>query len=403
MSPRPPSLNRLTYSRLVAVDVLLSGALLMFGRPADAHLARSGVSLLLLYVLLTVSAGSVAIRRLRPLVALGMSLAGLLGLASYDFVFVKFAEIPVALALYLVAVARPRRAAVGALIVAELLVGVGCALVVPAGSHASVSFGAHWRDLWFGQSAVPLVFWATGFMLRTRREYERGLHAQAENRAQARIDAALRTVTQERMRIARELHDVVAHSMSVIAVQAGVGHHVIGVRPEEAAKALAAIETTSRAALREMRALLGVLREETPEETAEEFLATPGLADLALLAERTGRAGLRIELRFKGEPWELPPAMDLAGYRIAQEALTNVVKHAGTDQAQVKIVYGSGEVEIEVTDDGVGRGAGVVTGGHGLVGMRERVALYGGEFAAGPRPLGGFRVWARLPARDEAA
>lgn len=190
--------------------------------------------------------------------------------------------------------------------------------------------------------------------------------------------------------------------MSVIAVQAGVGHHVIGVRPEEAAKALAAIETTSRAALREMRALLGVLREETPEETTEEFLATPGLADLALLAERTGRAGLRVELRFKGEPWELSPAMNLAGYRIAQEALTNVVKHAGTDQARVQIVYGRGTVEIEVTDDGVGQGAAVVTGGHGLVGMRERVALYGGEFTAGPRPLGGFRVWARLPARDSA-
>jgi signal transduction histidine kinase len=249
---------------------------------------------------------------------------------------------------------------------------------------------------------VLLAFWATGFMLRTQREYERGLHAQAERHAQARIDEALRTVTQERMRIARELHDVVAHSMSVIAVQAGVGHHVIGVRPQEAAKALAAIETTSRTALREMRALLGVLREETPEETAEEFLATPGLADLALLAERTARAGLRVELRFNGEPWELPPAMDLAGYRIAQEALTNVVKHAGTDQARVQIVYRKGEVEIEVTDDGVGRSAAVVTGGHGLVGMRERVALYGGEFAAGPRPVGGFRVWARLPARDAA-
>jgi len=400
VSPRPSLLKHLTYPRLVAVDVLLSGMLVVFGRPADAHLARSGLSLQLFYVLLTVSAGSVAIRRLRPLVALGMSLAGLLGLASYGFV--KFALIPVALALYLVAVARPRRAAVGGLIVAELLVGFGCALAGPAGSRASLSFGADWRDLWFGQSTVLLAFWATGFMLRTQRQYERGLHAQAERRAQARIDEALHTVTQERMRIARELHDVVAHSMSVVAVQAGVGHHVIGVRPEEAAKALAAIETTSRAALREMRALLGVLREETPEETTEEFLATPGLADLALLAERTGRAGLRVELRFKGEPWELPPAMDLAGYRIAQEALTNVVKHAGTDQARVQIVYGRGEVEIEVTDDGVGRGAAVVTGGHGLVGMRERVALYGGEFAAGPRPLGGFRVWARLPARDAA-
>ncbi len=393
-------MKRLTYPRLVAVDVLLGGMLVVFGRPADAQLARTGLSLPLIYVLLTVSDGAVAIRRLRPLVALGMALAGFLGLASYGFA--KLPAIPVALALYLVAVARPHRAAVAGLVVAELLAGFGYALAGPAGSPASLSFGAAWRDLWFGQSAVLLAFWATGFMLRTQREYQRGLQAQAERRAQARVDEALRTVTQERMRIARELHDVVAHSMSVIAVQAGVGHHVIGEHPQEAAKALAAIETTSRTALREMRALLGVLRDETREETADEFLATPGLADLAVLAERTGRAGLRVELQFTGEPWELPPAMDLAGYRIAQEALTNVVKHAGTDQARVQIVYGRGEVEIEVTDDGVGPGAAVVTGGHGLVGMRERVALYSGQFAAGPQPLGGFRVWARLPARDTA-
>ena len=394
-------MKRLTYPQLVAVDVLFSGVLMVLGRPTDLQPARSGLSLGLFYVLLAVSAGSLAIRRPWPLVALGTSLAGFLGLASYGYF--KFPVTPLELALYLVAVARPRKAAVGALIVAELVMGFGFALTGSAGSHASLSAGADWRGLWFAQSAVLLAFWATGFMLRARREYERGLRAQAERRAQARIDEALRTVTQERMRIARELHDVVAHSMSVIAVQAGVGHHVIGVRPDEAAKALAAIETTSRAALREMRALLGVLREETPEETAEEFLATPGLADLALLAERTGRAGLRVDLRFAGEPWELPPAMGLAGYRIAQEALTNVVKHADTDRARVQIVYGRGEVEIEVTDDGVGRGGAVVAGGHGLVGMRERVALYGGEFAAGPRPMGGFRVWARLPDRDDAA
>ncbi|HEU5352929.1 MAG TPA: sensor histidine kinase [Actinocrinis sp.] len=399
MSCRPPLLRRLTYPRLVAVDVLFSGVLVVFGHPADG--AWNGLPEQLLYVLIAVSACSVAIRRPWPLVALGVSLACFLGLALYGYF--KFAAVPLELALYLVAVARPRRVAVGGLIVTELLMAFGFAFGESGGPHTPLPLGADWRGLWFGQSAVMLAFWATGFMLRARREYERGLHAQAERRAQARIDEALRTVTQERMRIARELHDVVAHSMSVIAVQAGVGHHVIGVRPDEAAKALAAIETTSRAALREMRALLGVLREETPEEEAEDLLAAPGLADLALLAERTGRAGLRVELRFTGEPWELPPAMDLAGYRIAQEALTNVVKHAGTDQARVQVVYGRGEVEIEVTDDGVGPGAAVMTGGHGLVGMRERVALYGGEFAAGPRPVGGFRVWARLADRDDAA
>src|SRR5437762_14022853 len=146
--------------------------LMVFGRPTDAPLARSGLSLQLLYVLLTVSASAVAIRRLRPLVALGISLAGFLGLASYGFA--KLPTIPVALVLYLVAAARPRRTAVSGLIVTELLAGFGYALAGPAGSHASLSFGAAWRGLWVGPGAVLLAFWGTGVMVRLRRGDEGG-------------------------------------------------------------------------------------------------------------------------------------------------------------------------------------------------------------------------------------
>jgi signal transduction histidine kinase len=189
--------------------------------------------------------------------------------------------------------------------------------------------------------------------------------------------------------------------MSVVAVQAGVGRYVIDANPAEAARALAAIETTSKAALREMRQLLGMLRDGTPGE----MLAAPGLADIPELA---GRAGVRVEVAVHGTPRDLPAGMDLAAYRIVQEALTNVVKHARTDRGRVVVSYTADAVTIEVTDDGAGasRGPGDGQGGepgegpaagHGLVGMRERVALYGGEFSAGPLPGRGYRVSVRLP------
>ena len=169
-------------------------------------------------------------------------------------------------------------------------------------------------------------------------------------------------------------------------------------------KALEAIETTSRATLREMRQLLGMLRDGTPGE----LLSAPGLGDIPDLAERAGlrihevpvdwadRAGLRLDLTVRGTPRELPAGVDLAAFRIVQEALTNVVKHAGTDNGRVVVTYAAEEVAIEVSDDGIG-GAAQVHEGHGLIGMRERVALYGGKFSAGPLPGRCYRVSARLP------
>ena len=241
--------------------------------------------------------------------------------------------------------------------------------------------------------------WLLGHFVGVRRAYTARLEERTAELEQAREELARRAVTEERLRLARELHDVVAHAMSVIAVQSGVGAHVASSQPEEAAKALAAIEATSRAALEELRRLLGVLRQDS--EPQGDLAPVPGLADLDGLLAEVAKAGLGVRLRVEGTPSPLPAGVDLSAYRIVQEALTNVVKHAGPARAQVVVGYGDREVTVEVTDDG--RGVGALAGdgragtGHGLIGMRERVAAFDGDLEAGPRPGGGFRVAARLP------
>jgi signal transduction histidine kinase len=240
--------------------------------------------------------------------------------------------------------------------------------------------------------------WLLGHFVGVRRAHTARLERTAELE-RARAELARRAVVEERLRLARELHDVVAHAISVIAVQSGVGAHVASTQPEEAAKALAAIEATSRAALTELRRLLGVLRQD--DEPQGSLAPVPGLADLDALLAEVAKAGLGVRLGVEGTPSPLPAGVDLSAYRIVQEALTNVVKHAGPARAQVTIGYGDQDVTVEVTDDG--RGAAAVAGdgrarvGHGLIGMRERVAAFGGDLEAGPRPGGGFRVAARLP------
>jgi signal transduction histidine kinase len=240
--------------------------------------------------------------------------------------------------------------------------------------------------------------WLLGHFVGVRRAYTARLERTAELE-RTRAEQARRAVAEERLRLARELHDVVAHSISVIAVQSGVGAHVAQTQPEEAAKALAAIEATSRAALIELRRLLGVLRQEG--EPQGDLAPAPGLADLDGLLAEMAKAGLGVRLRVEGTPSPLPAGVDLSAYRIVQEALTNVVKHAGPARAQVTIRYRDQEVMVEVTDDGRGvtapTGDGRARVGHGLIGMRERVQVFGGDLEVGPGPVGGFRVAARLP------
>ena len=186
--------------------------------------------------------------------------------------------------------------------------------------------------------------------------------------------------------------------MGVIAVQAGVGAHVIDTEPAEAKKSLEAISHTSRTTLAEIRRMLGVLR----EDAGASYTPAPGLVDLDRLVRDVGNAGLETEVRTEGTPTELPPGVDFTAYRIVQEALTNVLKHAGRARATVTVAYEDQALRLEIVDDGRGVNGRAEPGGHGLMGMRERVGVYGGSFEAGPRNGGGFRVAVRLPYGEPA-
>lgn len=214
----------------------------------------------------------------------------------------------------------------------------------------------------------------------------------------ARRQESLRRVGEERLRIARELHDVLAHNVSLINVQAGVALHLLDEHPEQAEPALAAIKQASAETLREMRSVLGTLRQ--ADEHAPRGPA-PGLARLEELVERMGSAGLEVRVAVEGQRRSLPAAVDLAAYRIVQEALTNVTRHAGGATARVRLSYGARDLLVEVVNDSrrVPAPAPIVEG-NGIVGMRERAAGLGGEFSAGPR-FGGFLVQARLPLEEE--
>ncbi|WP_232246316.1 sensor histidine kinase [Kitasatospora mediocidica] len=231
--------------------------------------------------------------------------------------------------------------------------------------------------------------WTGGLLSRERREHAVALRSQAVAEA----------VTAERLRIARELHDMVAHSIGIIAIQAGVGSRVIQTQPAEAREALRAIEATSRETLSGLRRTVVALRQADPDAASRQdpLGPAPGLADIERLAAATADAGVRVDVRRRGEQRPLPADIDLSAYRIVQEALTNVVRHAGTGHCLVAIDYGSEELSVEVVDDGRGSTGDGSVHGFGIVGMRERVGLLHGHLSAGSRPEGGFRVAARLP------
>jgi signal transduction histidine kinase len=243
---------------------------------------------------------------------------------------------------------------------------------------------------WFMLAAA----YGVGFALRGQRIQSTLLAHRAERLEQEREQKARLAVAEERVRIARELHDIVAHAISVIVVQAQAGQRVLEGEQVSAREALGSIETTGRQALVEMRRLLGILRKEDRELA---LAPRPSLAYLDVLAERVGEAGLPVELHVEGEARPLSPGVDLSAYRIVQEALTNALKHAGPASAQVVVRYRAEEIELEISDDGRGAVDGR-EGGHGLVGMRERAALVGGELESGTNGGRGFTVRARLPA-----
>jgi len=320
-------------------------------------------------VLAALSALALSFRRRAPLATWGASLAPMLVYQARAYEGGPALLAPL-VALYTIAQAQPRRQSLalgiltGALMAAARLIFSNEAV----GTLATDAIG-------FIGAAIFL-----GWAVAGRRAYL----AQLQDRAQRA----------ERLRIARELHDALAHSIATINVQAGAAEHVIEKRPQEAAQALAAIKQTSKQALAELREILGVLRQ---DEDAQPRAPAAGLAQLDALLEQTRRRGLEVELEVQGQPKLLPTAVDLAAYRIVQESLTNVSRHAGCETARLEITYGRSALTVAVSDEGAGDQGFDEGAGHGIAGMRERARALGGSLIAGPRPDRGFEVRASLP------
>ncbi|MFE5907907.1 sensor histidine kinase [Streptomyces wedmorensis] len=383
---RPATAQTLAWCGAVAYPILLYVAVVTEPEPTGMRLLLPAV----------VSVLALPLLRRRPLPALALMLAG-------SFAATVLAASKLAASFPFMAPAQAWQIGCLQALVTDGAVGWIAATrrrltaLVAAGSTLAVQIAAacYYRS---GQdaflSAVAFLVlmlalaWMTGYLVQERRE-----HAET-----VRTQAAVQAVTAERLRIARELHDMVAHSIGVIAIQAGTGRRVIDTQPAEARNALAAIESTSRDTLAGLRRMLGALRATGPE--AAPLAPAPSLADVDRLLAATRDSGVRADVVRRGARRPLPADVELSAFRIIQEAVTNVVRHAGTHECRVVIDYQEDELAIEITDHGHGPAS--AGAGYGITGMRERVALLQGRFTAGPRPEGGFRVAARLPVPAEA-
>ncbi|MFF6993664.1 sensor histidine kinase [Streptomyces sp. NPDC008313] len=384
-TPRPYVVDSLIAVAMVGVAVLMGADSARQGWPElDAGA----------YVLVVLAHLPVALRGRAPVAVFGATqLASVAYVAGGHWpVLCTFGPM---LALYTVASVRPARIAVCC---AAALSGVWVYAGVVSGSDAMASVVG--QALLY--SAVLVRF---GMVARRSAALARRLRAEQEERAR-------REVAEERGRIARELHDVVAHHMSVISVQSGLARFVFDSDPRTARTSLDTISDTSAEALDELRRMLQVLREEDLRDPADPdglggppAAPMPGLARLAELVERIRAGGVRVELRVEGTARPLAPGVELCAYRVAQEALTNILKHARGARASVALTYRPHHVDVSVTDDGKGVIPARVPGGagHGLIGMRERAKLYGGTISIGPRSDGGFAVRLTLPTSATAA
>ncbi|MFG1703247.1 sensor histidine kinase [Nonomuraea sp. M3C6] len=294
--------------------------------------------------------------------------------------------------LYSVASYRGLAVALGGLLVSLVTYTLGAV----AGPARVASWSEH-----VVVAVVLVAVWGAGRSLRLRRAYLEELKDRAARLERAHAADTRAARAEERSRIARELHDVVAHHVSVMTVQAAAARRVLAADPDLAREALSAIEHTGRLAMTEMRNIVGVLRTDSRADARAELGPQPGVRDLPLLAEQMREAGLSTRLQAEGEPRPLPAGVDLAAYRLVQEGLTNSLRHAGAGaKAVVTVRYEPHELDVRVEDDGVGAAGLSTRSGHGLVGIRERVALYGGILSIGPLPGGGFEVRARFPLKD---
>ena len=380
-----PLSTRLAPRQWMAIDAAVSVAMLalLVGVAASTHPHHSGgAHTLALFLLAPLASLPLAMRRRWPV---PVFFVVLVASVAYELLGPKASTVTGATyGLYTVAVQANRSWSLLALAAIE------------AGGVVDVIFTTTGKDRAATDAftaLVQLTVWIAAEGIRRHRAYVASLRERALREA----------LSEQRLQIARELHDIVAHAMSVVAVQAGVGSHLIATRPDEAAKSLRAIEDTARAALSETRSLLGVMRDEDHDPASRS--PAPGLDNLQALVQRVADAGQPVALHVEGQPRALPHSLELSLYRVVQEALTNVVRHAAPPATATVVVRydDNGAVVVEVTDDGRGirtkRGEG---GGHGLAGRRERVSLLGGELVAGPRAGGGYRVVARLPAEAGA-
>ena len=356
-------------------------------------------------LLVAVACLVLALKRRYPVTVLLVSTAAVVTYSAFGFVNGAVLLAP-PIALFTVAQSVPLRRAL-------LLAGLTL-LVLMTATAVNNPFGPTGGGFYLIPAPVAAAVFG-GIALRNRRAYVSSIEARAEEETRRRID-------EERLRIARELHDIVAHTMATINVQAGVAAHVLADNPAAVGPALEVIRQSSKDGLRELRAILNVLRQADEGDPTQ---PAPGLPQLEALIAGASNAGLPVELRQDGSPLQLPAATDLAAYRIVQESLTNVIKHAGPGAtATVRISYGDAAVHIEVTDTGVGPGPALLgvgghgvgghgvgghgidghgVGGHGIIGMRERAAAVAGTLVTGRGPDGGYQVTATLPCETPAA
>ncbi|MGH2406551.1 MAG: sensor histidine kinase [Candidatus Limnocylindrales bacterium] len=376
LRPRPLLVDVLLAIALVALAVVASGV------PIDlANIQRTWPTT----PLILASILPLALRRVAPLISV---IVVLTAVTSLEYVGIDPGAVFFSLIISLFSVGAYARS--GRESVAGLAASFTWALLswLRPENHGDL-----WIFLIFG---ILAGCWLVGDTLRRRTDQVAVFRARATALEVEREEASRRAVVEERARIARELHDVVAHSVSVMVVQAAAARRVLATKPHEARASLQAIETTGREALAEMRRLLGIMRREDLD--GDGTAPQPGLARLATLVEAMRATGLPVELHIEGVAGALPPGVDVSAYRVVQEALTNALRHADPARVTVVVRYRQDDVEVEVSDDGKGSVAdSALSGGGGLLGMRERVALFHGDFDAGTRAGGGFTVRARLP------